>query len=75
MNSETVVRVMKAVDHARTTHPWPHGYNNSDKFKYAQQELNEMGAAMLKGNKRQVVNEALDLIGLLVRIVEGDGEE
>ena len=66
---------MQAVEHARQAHPWPQGYPDSEKFKYAQQELNEMGSAMLKGNQRQKVNEALDLIGLVARIVEGDGED
>lgn len=75
MKSETLIRIMQAVEHARSAHPWPKGYPDSEKFRYAQQELNEMSAAMLKGNKRQTVNEALDLIGLVARIVEGDGED
>lgn len=74
MRSDTIVRIMKAVEHARSSHPWHPGYPDSEKFRYAQQELNEMSAAMLKGNKRQIINEALDLVGLVVRIIEGDGE-
>lgn len=75
MKSETIIRIMQAVEHARKAHPWPSGYSNGNKLSYTQQEVNEMAAAMLKGNKRQTVNEAYDAIGILVRIAEGDGEE
>lgn len=70
----TLNAIHRHVEHARVKHEWPVGYPDADKYRAAEKELHEVAAAMLKGDRRGVRQEALDCLAVLVRIVEGDGE-
>lgn len=73
ISHSTLHDIHRHVEHARVKHPWPGDMPPAEKFRIAERELNEMGAAMLKGDARGTRKEALDLIAVLVRLVEEDG--
>lgn len=71
ISHQTWRAIHKHVEHARRRHPWSPGYPDVEKYRAAERELHEVAAAMLKGDLRGVRQEALDVIAVLVRIVEG----
>lgn len=68
----TIAAIQEHLTHAREKHQWPDDMTDCEKYRIVERELNEMGVAMLKGDKRGVEAEALDCIAVLIRIVEGD---
>ena len=68
----TTATIQEHLTHAREKHPWPDDMTDCEKYRTVERELNEMGVAMLKGDKRGAKTEALDCIAVLIRIVEGD---
>ena len=68
----TIATIQEHLTHAREKHPWPDDMTDCEKYRIVERELNEMGVAMLKGDKRGAKAEALDCIAVLIRIVEGD---
>ena len=69
---ETWRAIHEHVEHARLKHPWAADMTPADKLRAVEAELNEMAAAMLKGDVRGIRKEALDCMAVLVRIVESD---
>ena len=72
MTPETIAAIEGHLVHARAKHPWPEDMAPAEKYRIAERELHELAAAMLKGDLRAVMNEALDLVAVLVRIIEGE---
>lgn len=68
----TIATILERLTHAREKHQWPDDMTDCEKYRTVERELNEMGVAMLKGDKRGAKAEALDCIAVLIRIVEGD---
>ena len=65
-------RLRGHLKHACDKYPWPAKMSDADKFRAAERELNELAAAMLKGDKRGITKEALDCAAVLLRIAEGE---
>ena len=68
---DTLRDIHRHVAHARQKHGWK-AIGPLDRYLVAERELHEFGIAMFKGDKRGARKEALDLIAVLVRVVEGD---
>jgi hypothetical protein len=64
--------IAEHLDHARDKHLWPRDLLPGEKFSIVEKEINEMAAAMLKGDGRGTRKEALDAIAVLIRIAEGE---
>lgn len=67
---ETMRGLHEHVAHARGRHRWPDDYDPVKMYRAAESELHEMGTAMLKGDWRGTVAEALDFAAVGVRIAE-----
>ena len=64
------------VDHARTKHPWPRGASNLYKTRVLLSEVREfLWAVFVERDAVRVREEALDVVAVLVRWIEGDGGE
>jgi len=72
LSSDTQQAIADHVAHAREKHPWSQNMTYAPKFVVVEAELNEMAAAMLKGDTEAIKREAYDCIAVLVRIAEGE---
>jgi len=68
----TLHDIHEHIAHARQKHTWPEDMSDAEKYQKAECELHELAAAMFKGDLRGKRKEALDLIAVLIRIVEGE---
>ncbi|MDR2893010.1 MAG: hypothetical protein LBV80_08000 [Deltaproteobacteria bacterium] len=72
MKHETLEAINAHLVHARRKHGWHPDMADAEKFKIVESELNEMAAAMIKGDVRGKKAEALDCAATLIRIIEED---
>jgi NTP pyrophosphatase (non-canonical NTP hydrolase) len=72
MNANTMNLILKAVEHARMKHPQFTRFGIAHAMSIAGEEYGELCKAFNEIDADQMVNEALDLIAVCVRIIEGD---
>ncbi len=71
MKESTLKLIEKHLAHARTKHP-KFAENNYQIISIATEELGELAQAVNDGKFAKAQSEALDLIAVMVRHIEGD---